>query len=113
MVASKQVLHDLFIQGKSYKEIAIAVNSNASAIATRIQKYRKEEPDSWPRLHNYIEPISIKVQVFQCSKCVVLFAVEKDSDLSSDITCPFCWEHDRLKKLGFSNVKVKEAHLQH
>lgn len=110
MVANdKEKIHELFLQGKTYKEIAVLINSNAAAVALRIKRYRKRDPIAWPRLKNYIEPLSIKVQVFKCSSCHVVFAIEKETDFANDVTCPFCWEREHLQTIGVSHVNVREV----
>jgi DNA-directed RNA polymerase subunit RPC12/RpoP len=111
MAVQKELIHEMFIEGKSYRQIAETINSNAAAVAQRIAKYRKLEPDKWPRLHKYVEPLSIKVLTYKCPKCVALFAIEKDLEFENEATCPFCWEKDDLKIVGVTYLKVKEDNL--
>jgi hypothetical protein len=107
VAACKSVIQDLFNQGKSYKNIALVIGSNPSAVALRVQRYRKQEPDKWQRLKNYVEPLNLKMEVYHCSDCVVVFAVEATDDLH-DVTCPYYWQQDKLVENGFSYLKVKE-----
>jgi hypothetical protein len=107
LAACEDIIHELFLQGKSYKEIAVATGSNASAIALRVSRYRKQDPHKWPRLKKYVEPLSIKLEVYHCSDCGVIFGVEATDDLH-DVTCPYCWGSENLIENGFSYIKIKE-----
>lgn len=109
MATVKEVIYGLYSQRKSYKEIALAIGSNASAVAARVNKYRKKEPDKWPRLKRYTEPMSLKIEVYRCSDCEIIFGVEHTDDLH-DVTCPYCWQQERLIENGFSFIKVKDVH---
>jgi hypothetical protein len=105
---TKQIIHELFMQGSSYKEIAEVIGSNAAAVAHRIRLYREKEPDLWPRLINYNEPLKIEAEVYKCLDCEVLFAIEKELEFSKDVTCPFCWE-SRLQIISSTVIKVKNT----
>lgn len=107
---TKDLIHDLFSQGKSYREIAVEINSNASAVAARIQGYRKKDPAAWPRLRKYVEPLLVDVQIFKCCDCHFLFAVEKESEFLDDVTCPICWEKKQLQDIGSTNLKLTNLH---
>lgn len=110
MAASKNLIHDLFKQGKSFKEIALVIGSNPSAVAQRVQKYRKDNPSKWQRLKKYVEPLNIKMEIYHCSDCEVIFAVESCDDLH-DVSCPYCWESEKLIENGVSYLKVIELHM--
>jgi len=103
---TKQLIHELFIDGKTYKEIAETIGSNASAVAARVKLYRKKDPELWPRLKKYDDPLNIEAEVYKCLDCEVLFAIEKELEFLKDVTCPFCWEN-RLQMISSTVFKVK------
>ncbi|MCS0789537.1 hypothetical protein NX021_15395 [Cytobacillus firmus] len=103
---TKQLIHEMFMQGNSYKEIAEAIGSNAAAVAARVRLYRQKEPHLWPRLKKYDDPLNIEAEVYKCLDCEVLFAIEKELEFLKDVTCPFCWE-TRLQMISSTVFKVK------
>ncbi|RBP89377.1 hypothetical protein DFO70_11124 [Cytobacillus firmus] len=107
----KQLIHEMFMQGNSYKEIAETIGSNAAAVGHSVRLYRQKEPDQWPRVRNYIEPLTIEVQVYNCCDCSALFAIENNIEIQNDATCPFCWEKEHLIEIGINKLKVDEKKI--
>lgn len=107
----KKLIHELFMQGKTYREIAEIIGSNAAAVGQSVRLYRQKDPKQWPRLRNYNEPLTIEVQVYKCCDCSALFAIENDIDIQNDATCPFCWEKEHLIEIGINKLKVDEKKI--
>jgi rubrerythrin len=109
----KEIIHRLYLLGKPYREIAAEMGKPYHLIFERINRYQMQEPEKWPKVKKKknTTSVQVKVEVHQCRKCHLIFAVEEDEDLKEDVACPICWESEHLQRLGDNTLYLEESAL--
>ncbi|WP_078428795.1 helix-turn-helix transcriptional regulator [Alkalihalobacterium alkalinitrilicum] len=93
----EEQINELWMQGKTIDEIASEIGITHSAAKNKIARYRKREPEKWPRRQKMRKR---PYHIYECEDCTLVFAVEQAFDSQEDVCCPVCWSDDQLRDIG-------------